>query len=227
MNSKLVDYIKLSPNNDGARKSAIDRITPHCVVGQCSVETLGEFFHPATRKVSSNYGIGADGRVGMYVEEKDHSWCSSNFENDDRAITIECASDNFPPYKMNNNVYTKLIDLCTEICERLGKKKLIWFGDKTKTLSYKPAEDEMILTVHRWFSYKSCPGDWLYARLGEVAKRVTERLGGKRDTFYRVFVNSGQVGAYYRKDKAEAHVKRLKALGAVARMEEVTRADNT
>lgn len=40
-NSKMVVYTKLSPNHSGQRTHAIDRITPHCVVGQCSVETLG------------------------------------------------------------------------------------------------------------------------------------------------------------------------------------------
>lgn len=40
-NSPLVSYTKLSPNHSGQRTHVVDRITPHCVVGQCSVETLG------------------------------------------------------------------------------------------------------------------------------------------------------------------------------------------
>ena len=96
-NSPLVSYTKLSPNHSGQRTHSIDRITPHCVVGQCSVETLGNIFLPTSRQASSNYGIGVDGRVGMYVEEKNRSWCSSSAANDQRAITIECASDNSEP----------------------------------------------------------------------------------------------------------------------------------
>ena len=92
-NSPLVSYTKLSPNHSGQRTHSIDRITPHCVVGQCSVETLGNIFLPTSRQASSNYGIGVDGRVGMYVEEKNRSWCSSSNANDQRAVTIECASD--------------------------------------------------------------------------------------------------------------------------------------
>ena len=92
-NSSLVSYTKLSPNHSGQRTHSIDRITPHCVVGQCSVETLGNIFAPSSRQASCNYGIGADGRVGMYVEEKNRSWCSSSNANDQRAVTIECASD--------------------------------------------------------------------------------------------------------------------------------------
>ena len=157
-NSPLVSYTKLSPNHSGQRTHAIDRITPHCVVGQCSVETLGNIFAPTSRQASCQYGIGVDGRVGMYVEEKNRSWCSSSNENDQRAVTIECASDTTHPYAFKDVVYNKLIELCVDICKRNGKKKLLWLGDKTKTLNYNPAADEMVLTVHRWFANKSCPG---------------------------------------------------------------------
>ena len=100
-NSNLVSYTKLSPNHSGRRTHGIDRITPHCVVGQCSVETLGNIFAPTSREASCNYGIGVDGRVGMYVEEKNRSWCSSSNSNDQRAVTIECASDTKHPYWVN------------------------------------------------------------------------------------------------------------------------------
>lgn len=180
-NSPLVSYTKLSPNHSGQRTKSIDIITPHCVVGQCSVETLGNIFLPTSRQASCNYGIGADERVGMYVEEKNRSWCTSSSANDQRAITIECASDATAPYAFKDNVYQKLIELCVDICKRNEKKKLLWFGDKDKTLAYKPASDEMLLTVHRWFANKSCPGDWMYARMGDLASKVTARLGGSAE----------------------------------------------
>ena len=175
-NSPLVSYTKLSPNHSGQRTHSIDRITPHCVVGQCSVETLGNVFLPKSRQASSNYGIGVDGRVGMYVEEKNRSWCSSSAANDQRAVTIECASDSKAPYAFKDVVYQRLIELCTDICKRNGKTKLLWLGDKDKTLGYTPAPDEMVLTVHRWFANKSCPGDWMYARMGDLAEKVTAAL---------------------------------------------------
>ena len=176
-NSSLVSYTKLSPNHSGQRTHSIDRITPHCVVGQCSVETLGNIFLPTSRQASCNYGIGVDGRVGMYVEEKNRSWCSSSSANDQRAVTIECASDTTEPYAFKDVVYQKLITLCVDICKRNGKKKLLWLGDKDKTLSYEPKSDEMVLTVHRWFANKSCPGNWMYARMGDLAEKVTAALG--------------------------------------------------
>ena len=176
-NSPLVAYTKLSPNHSGQRTHSIDRITPHCVVGQATAERICECFISPDRQASCNYGIGTDGRVSLCVEEKNRSWCSSSRENDQRAITIECASDTSAPYAMNSKVYESLVKLCTDICQRNGKKKLLWFADKTKTLNYTPKADEMVLTVHRWFANKSCPGDWLYSRLGDLAAKVTAALG--------------------------------------------------
>ena len=192
-NSSLVSYTKLSPNHSGKRTHSIDRITPHCVVGQCTAEGLGDWLAKSSTQASSNYGIDKNGRVGLYVEEKNRSWCSSSNANDQRAITIECASDTTEPYAMNSKVYDALIKLCVDICKRNGKKKLIWLGDKDKTLNYNPKSDEMIITVHRWFANKSCPGNWLYARLGDLATKVTAQLGGTTtapepttSTLYRV-----------------------------------------
>lgn len=176
-NSPLVAYTNLSPNHSGLRTHSIDRITPHCVVGQLSAESICGCFISPSRQASCNYGIGKDGRVSLCVEEKNRSWCSSSAANDQRAITIECASDLTHPYAMNSAVYTSLIKLCTDICKRNGKTKLLWLGDKNKTLNYAPASDEMVLTVHRWYANKACPGDWLYSRLSDLAAKVTAALG--------------------------------------------------
>ena len=211
-NSGLVVYTKLSPNHSGQRTHSIDRITPHCVVGQLSCESICGCFTSPQREASCNYGIGNDGRISLSVEEKNRSWCSSSNANDQRAVTIECASDKTAPYAMTDAVYAALIDLCTDICKRNGKSKLLWFGDKNKTLSYEPKADEMIITVHRWFANKSCPGDWLYNRLGDLAAKVTSRLGGGSQqpsgTLYRV-----QIGAYKQKANADAQLAKVKAAG--------------
>ena len=175
-NSSMVSYTRLSPNHSGQRTHSIDRITPHCVVGQLSAESICGCFTSPSRQASCNYGIGMDGKVSLCVEEKNRSWCSSSNANDQRAVTIECASDKTEPYAMNSKVYDSLIKLCTDICRRNGKKKLLWLGDRNKTLNYMPKSDEMVLTVHRWFANKSCPGDWLYVRLGDLASKVTAAL---------------------------------------------------
>lgn len=180
-NSLLVVYTKLSPNHSGQRTHSIDRISPHCVVGQCTAEGLGDWFYKTSTQASSNYGIDRDGRVSMHVEEKNRSWCTSSRSNDQRAVTIECASDTKEPYAFRPVVYERLVELCVDICKRNGKDKLIWFGDKNTTLNYNPKPNEMVLTVHRWFANKSCPGNWMYARMGDLAEKVTLALGGETE----------------------------------------------
>ena len=172
-NSPLVSYTKISPNRTSPRNHAIDTITIHCVVGQCSVETLGNVFAPKERQASSNYGVGVDGRIGMYCEEKDRSWCSSSGTNDHRAITIEVASDTTEPYAVNAKAYAALLDLVTDICKRNGIKKLLWKADK----SLIGQVDKQNMTVHRWFANKSCPGTYLYNKHSEIAAEVNKRLG--------------------------------------------------
>lgn len=173
-NSPLVSYTKLSPNHSGQRKHTIDTITIHCVVGQCSVETLGNIFAPTSRQASSNYGIGSDGRVGMYVEEKNRSWCTSSSANDNRAITIEVASDTKHPYAVNDKAYAALLDLVTDICKRNGIEKLVWSTVKNDRVNHLNGCN---MTVHRDYANKSCPGDYLYNLHGEIAAEVNKRLG--------------------------------------------------
>jgi len=205
-NSPLVSYTKISPNKTKPRNHVIDTITIHCVVGQLSVEQVGDIFANPERQASSNYGIGADGRIGLYVDESDRSWCSSNRYNDNRAITIECASDMTHPYAINDTVYKSLINLLVDICKRNDIKELKWKGDK----SLVGQVDQQNMTVHRWFAAKACPGDYIYNRLGKIADEVNSKLKANAEpqTLYCV-----QVGAYAKKGNAENKLKELKAAG--------------
>lgn len=218
-NSPLVGYTKLSPNYNKGRNHSIDRITPHCVVGQLSAETICDVFIQR-RDASCNYCIGKDGKVGMSVEECNRSWCSSSSENDNRAVTIECASDKSAPYAFNSGVYQSLIKLCVDICRRNGKSRLIWISDRGKALAYEPGAGEMLLTVHRWFANKDCPGNWLMSRMPELAKAVTEALSvsaaavtetedDPADDGYIYYVVM-QLGAYGIKENAEKHIAKLR-----------------
>lgn len=172
-NSPLVNYTRISPNKTSPRNHKIDTITIHCYVGQASVEDMSGWFAKHEAQASCNYGIGADGRIALIVDEKDRSWCSSNKENDHRAITIECACDKTHPYTINSKVYKSLVNLCTDICKRNDIDALRWKNDKS--LIGKPEKQNM--TVHRWFKNKACPGDYIFNRLGQIAAEVNERLG--------------------------------------------------
>lgn len=172
-NSPLVDYVKISPNKTVNRNHVIDTITIHCVVGQVTVERLGDIFAPATRKGSSNYGVDKDGRIGLYVEEKDRSWCSDSKKNDHRAITIEVASDTTHPYAVTNEALNSLIELCADICKRNSIEKLVWSTNKSERINHRNGCN---MTVHRDYANKACPGQYLYDRHGYIAEEVNKRL---------------------------------------------------
>ena len=191
-NSPLVEYTRISPNRTNGRKvpssyanrwdgEIIDTITIHCVVGQVTCQRLGEIFANPDRQASSNYGIGLDGQIGMYVEEKDRSWCTGGEKNcngmtgslnDYRAITIEVASETEYPYEVTDAAYRSIVLLCADICKRNGIKKLLWEADPD--LVWDKSRQNM--TAHRWFAYKSCPGDYLYERFGDIADKVNKML---------------------------------------------------
>lgn len=173
-NSQLVNYIKISPNKTCPRNHVIDTITIHCMAGNMTIESCGYMFEQPSRRASSNYGIGSDGRIAMYVEEKDRSWCSSNRNNDHRAITIEVANDGGAEtgWHVSDKAMNSLIELCVDICKRNNIKELKWKADKNLIGQI----DKQNMTVHRWFAAKACPGDYLYSKHGWIANEVNKRL---------------------------------------------------
>lgn len=170
-NSALVTYKQISPYRGSRDGHRIDTITIHCSAAQAAVETLGRLFQ--TKQASANYGIGPDGRVGMYVEEKDRSWATSDGDNDRRAVTIEVACENRHPYKVNDAAYKALLDLVTDICKRNGIRKLVWSTNKADRMGHRNGCN---MTVHRDYENKACPGQWLYERHGQIAEEVNKRL---------------------------------------------------
>ena len=200
-NSSLICYTKISPHKDSPRNHAIDTITIHCTAGQINVEPLGELFQ--TKAASSNYGIGKDGRIAMYVDEGDRSYCSSNAENDNRAVTIEVASDAKEPCAVSDEVYAAMIELVTDICKRNGIKKLVWSTSKNDRVNHLNGCN---MTVHRDYNAnKSCPGSYLYERMGQIAEAVNRELSAK---LYRV-----QIGAFASKENAQNYLDKAKENG--------------
>jgi len=176
--SPLVSYIALSPNNSGRRTHKIDTITIHHMAGNLSVETCGACFAPRSRKASSNYGIGSDGRIGLYVDEDNRAWTTSSSANDNRAVTIEVANSVCEePWPVPEAAYNSLINLLVDICQRRGIEKLLWQGDK----SLIGQVDKQNMTAHRWFAATNCPGNYLYSRFGQIAEEVNNRLNFQED----------------------------------------------
>ena len=173
-NSSLVTYKKLSDNCTKPRNHKIDTISIHCIVGQWTARQGCDYFAGTSRSASCNYVVGKDGSIGLCVEEKNRSWCTSSASNDHRAITIEVASDTTHPYAVTTKAYNALIKLLVDICKRNGIKKLLWKADK----SLIGQVDKQNMTVHRWFASKACPGDYLYSRHGKIADAVNKQLSG-------------------------------------------------
>ena len=207
-NSPLVTYTKRSPNHSGRRNHVIDTVSIHCMAGNASVETCGALFADPSRKASSNYGIGSDGRIALYVDEANRSWCTSSASNDHRAITIEVANNGgAPDWPVSDKAYAALLDLLTDICRRNRIKKLLWRGDK----SLIGQVDKQNMTVHRWFAAKACPGDYLYNRHGEIAAEVNRRLEGEEKPMdiAKLISEMTNEQAYQLMQKAELHAKTL------------------
>lgn len=174
-NSPLVTYTRITKNKTSLRNHAIDTITIHCIVGQWTAKQGCDYFATTDRQCSANYVVGKDGSIGLSVNEKDRSWCSSNGTNDNRAITIEVASDTTHPYAVTAKAYAALLDLVTDICKRNGIKKLVWSTNKNDRVNHRNGCN---MTVHRDFANKACPGEYLYSRHGEIAAEVNRRLQG-------------------------------------------------
>lgn len=177
-NSSLVTYKRISPHKTSPRNHAIDTVTIHCIVGQWTAKQGCDYFATTDRDCSANYIVGKDGSIGLAVDEADRSWCSSSRDNDNRAITIEVASDTSHPYAVTDAAYNALIALLADICKRNGIKKLLWKADK----SLIGQVDKQNMTVHRWFANKACPGEYLYSRHGEIAEKVNALLNVEKPT---------------------------------------------
>lgn len=215
--SPLATYKRISPNRTSPRNHKIDTITIHCAVGQMTAKRILNLSHfvnyDPVDGVSCNYAIGHDGSIGVGVDENDRSWCSSSGSNDNRAITIEVASDTTDPYAITDKAYKALIQLCADICKRNGIKELKWKAKKSLIGKI----DQQNMTVHRWFANKACPGDYIYSRLGTIAVEVNDLLNVKTtastkpastEVIYRV-----QTGAFRNKAYADAAFAKVKAAG--------------
>lgn len=202
-NSGLVDIEMISPNKS-VRTATIDTITIHHMAAVSSAEACAASFLPTARNASANYCIGNDGEVALSVDESYRSYCSSNRENDNRAITIEVSnSARGGDWPVSDAAMNKLLDLCEDICRRNGIERLNYTGDLSGNM-----------TLHKWFASTACPGPYLESKMPWIAEEVNNRLSKSEkkleseSVFYRV-----QVGAFNVKENAEAICEKLKSQG--------------
>ena len=215
-NSGLVDFTRISPNKTVMTDKVVKKLTPHHVAGVASVETLGEIFAPTSRQASCQYGIGSDGRVGLYVYEKDRAWTSSNSANDSQAVTFELSNISVGgEWPISDKVLEKFCQLAVDICLRNGIPELIYTGDETGNL-----------TLHQMFAATSCPGPYFLRKLPEILSKINYDLkmatvGGLIVTGPNVFFrvrkawedSKSQVGAFASLEAAIAEANLWKSTG--------------
>lgn len=209
-NSSLVNYTKLVKNYTAMGGKVNRKITIHHMAGNLSIETCANVFN-GNRQASSNYGIGSDGRIGLYVEEHNCAWTSSSSWNDSQAVTIEVANDSLAPtWSISAKAMTSLINLCVDICKRNGIPKLVYTGDKKGTL-----------TLHRFYANTCCPGPYIESKISYICNEVNRRLSGgsvqtpstgESKNLYRVRKSWGdaksQLGAFGVLENAKAMVNK-------------------
>lgn len=169
-NSSLVSYTRISPNRTSPRRGKISKIVIHHMAGNLSVETCGNVFAPSSRQASSHYGIGSDGRIGMYCEEKDRAWTTGN-QIDHQAVTIEVADDVMGGNWHSSDAALKsLVLLCADICRRNGIANPTYTGDGNGTF-----------LMHKWYQNTDCPGAFLESKFPWIAQEVRKQLNGENE----------------------------------------------
>lgn len=172
-NSPLVQCVKISPNRSSPRQGTIHLITIHCMAGDLSAAGCGEWMAMPSTQASSNYGIGTDGSIGMYVEESDRAWTSSNQTNDNNAITIEVSNDTREPnWHCSDKAMASLVLLCADICRRNGIPELRFDPSDASH----PTTPNGNMTLHKWFKNKACPGPYLESNMAKIASEVNKLI---------------------------------------------------
>lgn len=211
-NSKLVVYTKLSPHCTKPRQGKIKGISIHTMAGPGSVEGCGQVFQ--TSEASSHYGIGPDGRIGQYVLEENRAWCCSH-KVDHQVVTIEVSSIQSyeEPYECTAAAFESLINLCVDICQRNGIRELIWKEGKQYCPAFTGNWAVCNMVPHRYTTDKgkSCPGNYLFGKYGEIAERVNARLKGEDDDMdiNKLLSEMTNEQAYELVKKAEIHAATL------------------
>lgn len=148
----------------------ICKFTPHHMAGKLTATQCANVFKSANRGASANYAIGYDGEIVCCVEEENRTWASSSRMNDYQAITVEVANSSIGGnWPVSEAAWNSLIELAVDVCKRYNFR-----------LEYTGTADGS-LTRHNMFANTTCPGPYLTARMGELARIVNERLDAQNN----------------------------------------------
>ncbi len=144
-------------------RAKISEITVHHMAGVLSAAQCGAIFQRPGRDGSSHYGIGVNGEIASYVDESCVAWTNSNWGSNCRAVTIEDSnSSTGGDWPVSDATYQSLIKLVADIAKRNGLGKLV------------PGQN---LTWHSMYAATTCPGDYLRARMQNIADEANKING--------------------------------------------------
>ena len=170
-NSNLVSVkVPANSNNYTAGRSGrkIEKIAIHHMAGILTAKQCGGIFQNGSRKASSNYGIGKDAEVGLYVDEANTSYCNSNWDSNCKSVTIETSNSSLGgDYPVSDAVLNKLIELVADIAKRNNLGKLV----KGQNLVW-----------HRMYAATTCPGDYLLSKMDYIAEQANKINGQESST---------------------------------------------
>lgn len=162
-NSSLVNVkVPAHSNNYTVGRSGrkIEKIAIHHMAGILTAKQCGAIFQNGNRKASSNYGIGKDAEVGLYVDEANTSYCNSNWDSNCKSVTIETSNSSLGGnYPVSDAVLNKLIQLVADIAKRNNLGKLV----KGQNLVW-----------HRMYAATTCPGDYLLSKMDYIAEQANK-----------------------------------------------------
>ena len=167
--SSLISYRNLT-RAYSRRTERIQKITIHCMAAVSSAKSCADYF-ARSGIASAQYCIGNDGQIAQSVLECNRAWTSSSFWNDNRAVTIEVSNSRTgEPWSISDAAYSALIRLCVDICRRNGIKAVNYDGTPNG-----------VLTEHRMYAAKSCPGEYIHSKLvdGTIPTTINKALRGQ------------------------------------------------
>lgn len=179
-NSKLAD-IKvpaLSSNYTKGRDYKISKITIHHMAGKLTAKQCGKVFQTKGRNASAHYGVGSDGKIGLYVDEKNAAWADGNRTSNHKSVTIETAnSSTGGDWPVSDKTLKLLIKLVADIAKRNNLGKLI-VGKN--------------LTWHSMYAATACPGTYLKSKMQYIADEANKINSKSTTTEKKTTVDSAK-----------------------------------
>lgn len=156
-------YLAYSGNYTKGRSKKITEICIHHMAGVLTAKQCGAIFQRKGRKGSSNYGIGKNGEIAVYVNESDTAWCNSNWESNCRSVSIETSnSKNGGDWLVSDKVLNSLIKLVADIAKRNNMGKLV----KGKNVTW-----------HSMYVATNCPGKYLMSKFDYIVAEANKING--------------------------------------------------